>query len=161
MKASKLRVGIGYDCHPLLEGRKLVLAGLEIPYERGLEGWSDGDAATHAVIDALCGAGDLGDIGTLFPDSDPNYRGISSLVLLRKVGELLRKKGVEVGNVDLAVLAERPRLSAFLPRMREALSGALGVDTSQVTVKAATGNKLGFVGKGEGIAAQAVALVRY
>ncbi|MFW6150860.1 MAG: 2-C-methyl-D-erythritol 2,4-cyclodiphosphate synthase [Chloroflexota bacterium] len=159
MNPSMMRVGTGYDCHMLVTGRKLVLAGVEVPFQRGLEGWSDGDAATHAVIDALCGAADLGDIGSLFPDADERYRNVSSLRLLEEVGEMVREKGMQVGNVDLTILADRPAVSTFFPQMRAALAEALHVDDHQVTVKAATGNKLGFVGRGEGIAAQAVALV--
>lgn len=154
-----IRVGTGYDCHPLVTGRKLVLGGVKIPFERGLEGWSDGDAPTHAAIDALCGAAGLGDIGSLFPESDARYRDASSLRLLQAVGEMLREKRMEIGNVDLTILADRPAVSTFFSQMRKALAGALYVDAGQVTVKAATGNKLGFVGRGDGIAAHAVALV--
>lgn len=155
-----MRVGIGWDSHPLVPGRKLVLGGVAIPYDKGLAGWSDADVAVHAVIDALCGAADLGDIGTLFPPQEPEYKDISSLVLLNKTGELLKARGFRVVNIDVTIMAQDPRISPFIPEMRNSISWALGIDSKQVTVKATTTNGLGFIGRGEGMAAQAVALVR-
>jgi 2-C-methyl-D-erythritol 2,4-cyclodiphosphate synthase len=155
----ELRVGIGCDSHPLVSGRRLILGGVDIPYGKGLSGWSDADVAVHAIIDALCGAADLGDIGTLFPSQEPEYKDISSLVLLSKTGELLKAKGLRVVNIDVTIIAQNPKLSPFVPEMRKRLSQALGVDATQVTVKATTTNGLGFIGRGEGIAAQSVALI--
>jgi 2-C-methyl-D-erythritol 2,4-cyclodiphosphate synthase len=155
----ELRVGIGCDSHPLVSGRRLILGGVDIPYNKGLSGWSDADVATHAIIDALCGAADLGDIGTLFPSQEPEYKDISSLVLLSKAGELLKAKGLRVANIDVTIIAQNPKLSPFFPEMRKRLSQALGVDSTQVTIKATTTDGLGFIGRKEGIAAQSVALI--
>jgi 2-C-methyl-D-erythritol 2,4-cyclodiphosphate synthase len=155
----ELRIGIGCDSHPLVSGRRLILGGVDIPYDKGLSGWSDADVATHAIIDALCGAADLGDIGTLFPSQKPEYKDISSLVLLSKSGELLKVKGLRVGNIDVTIMAQSPKLSPFIPEMRKRIGQALGIDATQVTIKATTTNGLGFIGRGEGIAAQAVALI--
>lgn len=160
METGELRVGIGWDSHPLVLGRKLVLGGVAIPYDKGLAGWSDADVAVHAVIDALCGAADLGDIGTLFPPQEPEYKGISSLVLLNKTSELVKARGFRVVNIDVTIMAQDPRISPFIPEMRNSISWALGIDSKQVTVKATTTNGLGFIGRGEGMAAQAAALVR-
>jgi 2-C-methyl-D-erythritol 2,4-cyclodiphosphate synthase len=160
MEPGELRVGIGWDSHPLVSGRRLVLGGVDIPYDKGLSGWSDADVAIHAVIDALCGAADLGDIGSLFPSGASEYKDISSLALLNKTGELLKTKGLKIGNIDVTIIAQSPRLSPFIPEMRRLISRALGVDSTQMTVKATTTNGLGFVGRGEGMAAQAVALVQ-
>jgi len=154
----ELRVGIGCDSHPLVSGRRLILGGVDIPYDKGLSGWSDADVATHAIIDALCGAADLGDIGTLFPSQEPEYKDISSLVLLSKTGELLKAKGLKVANIDVTIIAQNPKLSSFTPEMRQNIGQALGIDATQVTVKATTTDGLGFIGRGEGIAAQSVAL---
>jgi 2-C-methyl-D-erythritol 2,4-cyclodiphosphate synthase len=155
----ELRVGIGCDSHPLVLGRRLILAGVHIPYDKGLSGWSDADVATHAIIDALCGAADLGDIGTLFPSQEPDYKDISSLVLLGKTGELLKAKGLRVVNIDVTIIIQNPKLSPFLPEMRKRISQALNVESTQVAIKATTTDGLGFVGRGEGIAAQSVALI--
>ena len=155
----ELRVGIGCDSHPLVSGRRLILGGVDIPYDKGLSGWSDADVATHAIIDALCGAADLGDIGTLFPSQEPEYKDISSLVLLSKTGELLKAKGFSVINIDVTIIAQNPMLSPFIPEMRKRIGQALDVDSTQVTVKATTTNGLGFIGREEGIAAQSVALI--
>ena len=155
----ELRVGIGCDSHRLVSGRRLVLGGVEIPYDKGLSGWSDADAAIHAVIDALCGAADLGDIGTLFPSQKPEYENISSLVLLSKTGELLKAKGLTIANIDVTIIAKNPKLSSFIPEMRRRIGQALGTDSTRVTIKATTTNGLGFIGREEGIAAQAVALI--
>lgn len=159
METEELRVGTGWDSHPLVSGRRLVLGGVDIPYDKGLSGWSDADVAVHAIIDALCGAADLGDIGTLFPSGQPEYEDSSSLVLLRKAAELLEAKGLGVANIDVTIIAETPKLSPFIPEMRRRISGALGVDSTQVTVKATSANGLGFVGRGEGIVAHSVALI--
>lgn len=136
-----------------------MLGGVEIPFDRGLGGWSDADVLTHAVIDALLGAAALGDIGRHFPPGDAEYRDISSLVLLERVRDELAENGWRIGNIDATVVAERPTLGGFIDRMREQLSGVLGITVDRVSVKATTSEKLGFVGRGEGIAAQAVALL--
>lgn len=156
----ELRVGIGYDSHPLVPGRKLILGGVEIPYDKGLLGRSDADVAVHAVIDALCGAADLGDIGTQFPEGESKYEGVSSLLLLGRIGELLKAKGFKVVNIDTTIIAQRPKLSSFVPEMRKKLSQALGIESTQVTVKTTTTDGLGFIGRGEGVAAQSVALIQ-
>lgn len=155
-----LRVGIGYDSHPLVSGRKLILGGVDIPYDKGLLGRSDADVATHAVIDALCGAADLGDIGTQFPEEESKYEGVSSLLLLGRIGELVKAQGFGVVNIDITIIAQRPRVSSFVPEMRKRISQALGIESTQVTVKATTTDGLGFIGRGEGVAAQSVALIR-
>lgn len=154
-----MRIGQGYDVHRLVEGRKLILGGVEVPYERGLLGHSDADVLTHAVMDALLGAAGLGDIGRHFPDSDPAYAGADSLRLLAAVREKLEDAGWQVGNVDGTVIAQRPKLADYLPQMRQNLALTLGVLPEQVNVKATTEEGLGFTGSGEGIAAQAVALL--
>ena len=154
-----MRIGSGYDSHRLVEGRKLVLAGVEIAFERGLEGWSDADAVSHAVVDAICGAACLGDIGTLFPVGDDRYRGISSIRLLERVVALAADKGFRVGNVDVTVIAEKPQLSPFAAQMRQNLADAMGVIADCVSVKAKTNEGMGFIGRGEGIAVLAVVLL--
>ena len=156
----EIRIGIGYDSHPLTAGRRLILAGVDIPFDKGLSGWSDADVATHAMIDALCGAADLGDIGIQFPAGEPKYEGISSLVLLSKTGELLKAKGFRVVNIDTTIIAQRPVLSPFIPDMRNRISQALGIEPARVAIKATTTNGLGFIGREEGIAAQSIALIR-
>ena len=156
----ELRVGIGCDSHPLVSGRRLILGGVDIPYDKGLSGWSDADVVVHAIIDALCGAADLGDIGTLFPSQEPEYKDISSLVLLNKTSELLKAKEFKVVNIDVTIMAQSPKLAPFIPEMRKRIGQALGVDSTRVTIKATTNNTLGFIGRGEGIAAQAGALVQ-
>lgn len=154
-----MRIGHGYDVHKLVEGRKLILGGVEIPWEKGLLGHSDADVLTHALMDALLGAAALGDIGKLFPDSDPKYEGADSIVLLRRVREVLRDAGYRVGNVDCTVIAQRPKLAPHIPAMREKLAAAMGVGVDCVSVKATTEEGLGFSGAGLGIAAHAVALI--
>jgi len=154
-----VRIGHGYDVHRLTEGRRLILGGVEIPFEKGLLGHSDADVLAHAVMDALLGAAALGDIGKLFPDSDPAYEGADSLVLLKRVAEVLGENGYAVGNVDATVLAQRPKLAPHIPLMRERLAAAMGVDPGRVSVKATTEEGLGFTGSGAGIAAHAVALI--
>ena len=155
----KMRTGIGYDVHPLVPGRRLVLGGVNIPFAKGVSGWSDADVLTHAVIDALLGAAGRGDIGSHFPPGEPQYKDISSLVLLGKIRDELLENGWQVVNIDATVLAEKPRLRDFIERMRQQLSQALGISASRVSVKASTANGLGFIGSGEGIAACAIALI--
>jgi len=155
----KMRVGIGYDVHPLTPGRRLVLGGIDIPFDKGLSGWSDADALTHAIIDALLGAAALGDIGSHFPAGDPQYKGISSLVLLKIIKDELAENGWQIVNIDATILAERPRLIDFIDQMRQQLSQMLGININQVGVKASTSDQLGFIGRGEGIAAYAVASI--
>ena len=156
---NKMRVGIGYDVHPLAPGRRLVLGGVDIPFDKGLGGWSDGDVLIHAIIDALLGAAALGDIGRHFPPGDPRYKDISSLALLEKVRGKLAAAGWEVVNIDATVVAEKPRLEEYIESMREELGKTLGLDTGQVSIKASSNNELGSIGRGEGIAAYAVALI--
>jgi 2-C-methyl-D-erythritol 2,4-cyclodiphosphate synthase len=155
-----MRIGIGYDVHPLVEGRKLILGGVEIPFEKGLKGHSDADALLHAIGDALLGALALGDLGTHFPDSDPQYRGISSLKLLEKIQGKIESRGFKVVNVDSIIVAEQPRLSPHVPQMIENIARALKIEISQVSVKATREEGLGFTGHGEGMMAKAVVLVR-
>ena len=160
MERGDIRVGIGYDSHPLVSGRRLILGGVDIPYAKGLSGWSDADVATHAMIDALCGAAGLGDIGTLFPSGKPEYKDISSLVLLSRTNEQVRDKGFKVANIDVTIMAQSPKLSPFIAEMKERVSQVLGLDLTQVSIKATTSNGMGFIGREEGIAAQAVALIQ-
>ena len=155
--SDKLRAGIGFDVHSLVAGRRLVLGGIEIPFDKGLSGWSDADVLTHAIIDALLGAAALGDIGSHFPPGKPEYRDISSLILLERIKDELTKYGWRVNNIDATVVAEKPRLSDFIDRMRQQISQTLGIDINQVSVKASTSDKVGSIGRGEGIAAYAVA----
>ena len=156
---TKLRVGHGYDVHRLVAGRALILGGVTVPFDRGLLGHSDADVLTHAVMDALLGAAALGDIGKLFPDSDAAYAGADSIALLERVTALLRKHGWQVGNVDATVVAQAPRLAPYIPEMRRRLAEAMGLDVDGVSVKATTEERLGFTGRGEGMAAHAVALI--
>lgn len=155
----RMRVGYGYDVHKLVEGRKLILGGVDVPHEKGLLGHSDADVLAHGIADALLGAAALGDIGKLFPDTDPAYEGADSLVLLERVCDLLREKGFTIGNIDATVIAQRPKLAPYILQMRENLAKACGVDVSQVSVKATTEEGLGFTGSGQGIAASAVCLL--
>jgi len=155
-----MRIGIGYDVHPLTQGRRLVLGGIDIPFGKGLGGWSDADVLTHAVIDALLGAAALGDIGSHFPPGEPEFKDISSLTLLERVRDKLRESGWQVENVDATVVAEQPKLKDFINRMQKQLSQTLGIGISQVSVKASTSARLGSVGRGEGMAAFAVALIK-
>lgn len=156
---TNLRVGHGYDVHRLKTGRDLVLGGVTIPYDRGLDGHSDADVLTHAIMDALLGAAAAGDIGQLFPDSDAQFRGISSLELLRRVCNCLKEKNYQIVNIDATIVAQAPKLSPYREEMRENLAAAMAVDVDQVSVKATTEEHLGFTGSGEGIAAHAVALI--
>lgn len=155
-----MRVGIGYDVHKLVEGRKLIIGGVEIPYEKGLLGHSDADVLLHAIMDALLGAAAMGDIGKHFPDTDPAYEGISSVALLRNVGELLQEKGYEVGNIDAIIVAQRPKMAPYREQMRENVAKALGIAVGQVSIKATTEEGLGFTGTGEGVSSQAVVLIQ-
>ena len=155
----KIRTGIGYDVHRLAPGHSLVLGGVEIPSAQGLIGWSDADVLTHSIIDALLGAVALGDIGRHFPPSDPQYKDISSLVLLEKVGDMLSEMGFKVGNVDATIVAEQPKLRDYIDGMRQNLSQTLGMTPSQVSVKASTSEQLGFAGREEGMVAWAVATI--
>ena len=154
-----MRIGHGYDVHRLVEGRKLILGGVEIPHHLGLDGHSDADVLVHAIMDALLGAAALGDIGKLFPDTDNAYLGIDSMILLARVVAAIQEKGYEVGNVDATVLAQKPKLAPHIPVMRTRIAAVLGVDEDQVNVKATTEERLGFTGKEEGIAAHAVCLI--
>jgi len=154
-----MRIGHGYDVHKLTEGRKLILGGIEIPYEKGLLGHSDADVLTHALMDALLGAAALGDIGKLFPDNDSAFAGADSVKLLERVCAVISDAGYRVGNVDCTVIAQRPKLAPFIPAMREKLAKAMDVDVSRVSVKATTEEHLGFTGEGLGIAAHSVALL--
>ncbi|MDI9242743.1 2-C-methyl-D-erythritol 2,4-cyclodiphosphate synthase [Fusibacillus kribbianus] len=154
-----MRIGMGYDVHRLTEGRDLILGGVKIPYEKGLLGHSDADVLLHAIMDAILGAAALGDIGKHFPDTDEAYRGISSLKLLEKVGEFLEEHMYFVGNIDATVIAQRPKLAPYREEMRKNIADALHISVNQVSVKATTEEGLGFTGTGEGISAQAVALL--
>ena len=156
---TNLRIGHGYDVHRLVEGRKLILGGVDIPWEKGLLGHSDADVLVHAVMDALTGAARLGDIGKLFPDTDPRYAGISSLKLLAEVGRLLGEKGFAVVNIDAVLLAQAPKVGPYKQEMAENMARALGIQPDQVNVKATTEEGLGFTGEGSGMAAHAVALL--
>lgn len=154
-----MRIGQGYDVHRLVEGRKLIIGGVDIPYEKGLLGHSDADVLLHAVMDALLGAAALGDIGQHFPDSDERYKGISSITLLKEVGKILQENGYMIENIDSTVIAQRPKLLPYRPQMAENIAAALGIEKEQVSVKATTEEGLGFTGTGEGISAQAIALL--
>lgn len=154
-----MRVGMGYDVHRLVEDRALIIGGVTIPYEKGLLGHSDADVLLHAVMDALLGAAAMGDIGKHFPDSDPAYKGISSMVLLKKVGELLAQDGFLVENIDATIIAQAPKMRPYIDRMRENIAGALDMDISCVNVKATTEEGLGFTGTGEGISSQAICML--
>jgi 2-C-methyl-D-erythritol 2,4-cyclodiphosphate synthase len=154
-----IRIGHGYDVHKLVEGRKLILGGVEIPYERGLLGHSDADVLVHAIMDALFGAAAMGDIGRAFPDNDPAYEGIDSMILLSRTREMLEQRGWQVGNVDATVIAQRPKLMTYIPEMTRRIAQVLQVEVDQVNVKATTEEKLGFTGRGEGISAHAVTII--
>ena len=154
-----MRIGHGYDVHKLVEGRRLILGGVEIPYEKGLLGHSDADVLTHALMDALLGAAALGDIGKLFPDNDDRFLGADSIGLLREVTRVIHEHGYTVGNVDCTVIAQKPKLAPYIQQMREILAQAMGAELDRVSVKATTEEKLGFTGEGLGIAAHAVALI--
>ncbi len=154
-----MRIGMGYDVHKLVEGRKLILGGVEIPYEKGLLGHSDADVLLHAVMDAMLGAAALGDIGKHFPDTDPEFEGISSLKLLKRAAATVRKNGYTVGNIDATIIAQRPKMAPYIEQMRHNIAKALGTDVDNINVKATTEEGLGFTGSGEGISANAVCLL--
>jgi len=155
-----MRIGFGYDVHPLAAGRPLILGGIKIPYLLGLQGHSDADVLIHAICDALLGAVAEGDIGGHFPDTDPQYKEIRSTILLKKVMTRMREKGVHIVNIDASIVAQKPKLADFIPRMVKEIAGVLEIETGRVNVKATTSEGLGFVGRGEGITAYAVALVQ-
>lgn len=157
----RIRIGHGYDVHRLVENRKLILGGVEIPFERGLLGHSDADVLLHAISDALLGAVALGDIGKHFPDTDPRYAGADSMLLLKEVVRLVRNEDYQVGNLDATILCQRPKLAGFIAAMRENIAACCEIPVSDVSVKATTEEKLGFTGSGEGIAVHAVALLEY
>ena len=159
IKIPQLRVGCGYDVHKLVEGRKLILCGVEVPYELGLVGHSDADVALHALMDALLGAAALGDIGKHFPDTDERFKGADSMKLTEHVVKLMAERGWQINNVDVTIIAQRPKLVGFIPAMRENVAKVLGIDADAVNVKATTTEKLGFTGRGEGIASEAVASI--
>lgn len=154
-----MRIGHGYDVHRLVEGRKCIIGGVDIPYEKGLLGHSDADVLLHAVMDAVLGAMAAGDIGKLFPDNDPTYKGADSLVLTRRVAEVMAERGYRLGNIDATVIAQAPKMAPHILTMRENIAAAFGVDPDRVSVKATTEERLGFTGSGEGIAAHAVCLI--
>ena len=154
-----MRIGHGYDVHRLVEGRSLILGGVHIPFEKGLDGHSDADVLTHAVMDALLGAAAMGDIGKLFPDTDDRYLGADSIALLREVNRRLTEAGYRLGNLDVTVIAQRPKLAPYIDAMRARIADALGADISAVSVKATTEEHLGFTGDGSGIAAHSVCLI--
>jgi 2-C-methyl-D-erythritol 2,4-cyclodiphosphate synthase len=154
-----MRIGQGYDVHRLVEGRDLILGGVKVPYEKGLLGHSDADVLVHAIMDALLGAAALGDIGQHFPDTDPQYQGISSITLLKHVGKLLEDKGYVIENIDATIIAQRPKLAAYRPQMAQNIADALGLEPDRVSVKATTEEGLGFTGTGEGISSQAICLL--
>lgn len=154
-----IRVGLGYDVHKLVEGRKLILGGVDIPFEKGLLGHSDADVLLHAITDALFGAAALGDIGSHFPDTDPRYKGADSLKLLEACGKELRENGWKIGNIDAVVIAQRPKLLPYVPQMRENIARVLEIEVGQISVKGKTEEGLGFTGSGEGMAVHAVCLI--
>ncbi len=154
-----MRIGHGYDVHKLVENRKLILGGADIPYEKGLLGHSDADVLLHAVMDALLGAAALGDIGKLFPDTDERFKGADSILLLKEVCRIIRENGYKIENIDSTVIAQKPKLKDYIISMRENIAEACGIELNQVSVKATTEEKLGFTGSGEGISAHAVVLI--
>ena len=156
---TNLRIGQGYDVHRLQTGRPLILGGVNIPFELGLDGHSDADVLVHAVMDALCGASRLGDIGKLFPDTDPRYAGISSILLLEQVGAALKEKGFQIVNIDATLVAQAPKVAPYRRQMEKNIADALGIDMEQLNIKATTEERLGFTGDGSGMAAKAVVLL--
>jgi len=155
-----MRIGMGYDVHKLVEERKLIMGGVDIPYEKGLLGHSDADVLLHAIMDALLGAAALGDIGKHFPDTDDKFKGISSILLLKEVGKLVKEKGFEIENIDSTIIAQRPKMAPHIPTMIKNIAEALEVSIDQVNVKATTEEGLGFTGRGEGISANSICLLR-
>lgn len=156
---NKIRIGLGYDIHRLVTGRKLILGGIEIPFDRGLDGHSDADVVSHATIDALLGAASLGDIGSHFPDDDPAYKDAESIGLLEKTRAMIGEKGYSVGNIDVTIIAEKPRLAPYITEMKHRMAKAVGISADDISIKATTNEKIGAIGRGEGIAAFSVALL--
>ncbi len=154
-----IRTGLGYDVHRLAENRRLILGGVDIPYEKGLLGHSDADVLIHAIMDALLGASKLGDIGVLFPDTDPKYKGISSITLLKYVRKEMEKKNIRIINIDSIIVAQKPKMRPYIGEMEENIAQALGISRDDISVKATTEEELGFTGSGEGISAKAVCLI--
>lgn len=154
-----MRIGMGYDVHRLVEDRKLIIGGIEIPHIKGLLGHSDADVLIHAIMDSLLGASALGDIGKHFPDTSAKYKGISSLLLLKKVGELLSEEGYKIVNIDATIIAEKPKMAPHIPSMLKKVANALGIDENRINIKATTEEGLGFTGSGEGIASQSICLI--
>ena len=154
-----MRIGHGYDVHRLVEGRKCIIGGVEIPFDRGLDGHSDADVLTHAIMDSLLGAAALGDIGQHFPDNDNSFKGIDSQILLRKVCALIRQEGYEISNLDATIIAQKPKMMPHLPEMRRILAENMGVEVSQINLKATTEERLGFTGREEGISSHCVCLI--
>lgn len=154
-----MRIGMGYDVHKLTEGRKLILGGVDIPYEKGLLGHSDADVLVHAIMDALLGAAAEGDIGKHFPDNDDQYKGISSMILLERVGEVLKKDNYRIVNIDATIIAQRPKMLPHIQKMRENIASTLEIDINQINIKATTEEGLGFTGEGLGIASEAICLI--
>ena len=154
-----MRIGLGYDVHRLVEGRDLIIGGINIPYEKGLLGHSDADVLVHAIIDSLLGASALGDIGTLFPDTDPKFKDVSSIKLLEEVGKLLNEHKYSINNIDSTIIAQKPKMSPFIKEMRENIAEALKIDVTRINVKATTEEGLGFTGTGEGISSQSICLI--
>ena len=154
-----MRVGLGYDVHKLAENRKLIIGGVDIPYEKGLLGHSDADVLIHAIMDALLGASKLGDIGVLFPDTDPKYKGISSITLLKYVKEEMDKKNIKIVNIDSIIVAQKPKMRPYIAEMEENIAKALNINVDDINVKATTEEELGFTGSGEGISSKAVCII--
>jgi len=155
----KYRVGFGYDVHPFETGRKLILGGIEIPYESGLKGHSDADVLLHSITDAILGAAALGDIGTHFPDNDPNFEGADSMLLIEEAVGLVKEKGFEIGNVDATIIVEAPKMNPYIPKMQKKISVALGCDEMDISIKATTHEKMGSLGRNEGIAVHSIVLI--
>lgn len=155
-----MRIGMGYDVHKLVEGRKLIIGGADIPYEKGLLGHSDADVLLHAIMDSLLGAASLGDIGKHFPDTDESFKGISSILLLKEVGKLIKEKGYEIENIDSTIIAQKPKMAPYIPDMVLNISKALDIEMDRINVKATTEEGLGFTGKGEGISSQSICLLK-
>lgn len=155
-----MRIGMGYDVHKLVEGRKLIMGGVEIPYEKGLLGHSDADVLLHAIMDSILGAAALGDIGKHFPDTDERFKGISSILLLKEVGKLLKENGYEIENIDSTIIAQKPKMAPHIKTMVKNIAEALNIDENRVNVKATTEEGLGFTGRGEGISSQSICLIK-
>lgn len=155
-----MRIGMGYDVHKLVEGRKLIIGGVEIPHEKGLLGHSDADVLLHAIMDSILGAAALGDIGKHFPDTDEKYKGISSILLLKEVGKLIKEKGYEIENIDSTIIAQRPKMAPHISTMVKNIAEALNIEENRINVKATTEEGLGFTGRGEGISSQSICLLK-